>query len=86
MKTEADSESSRTNKDTSVPVGLRKKSHRDAKVHNSANMEARRRLWKVVMLTALLVWATTIDFVSADEEGTTEPPDVTMASTTTEPG
>lgn len=85
MKTEADSESSRTNKDTSVPVGLRKKSHRDAKVHNSANMEARRRLWKVVMLTAL-VWATTIDFVSADEEGTTEPPDVTMASTTTEPG
>lgn len=53
------------------------------KVHNSVNMETWRGLWKIVLLTTL-VWAA-IDFVSADEEATTEPPDLTIASTT-EPG
>lgn len=50
-------------------------------VHYSANMKPSR---KIVLLAVAFVLFT-IDFVSADEEGTTEPPEETIASTT-EPG
>lgn len=51
-------------------------------VHYSANMKPSR---KIVLLAVAAFVLFTIDFVSADEEGTTESPEETIASTT-EPG
>lgn len=50
---------------------------------DSVNMELWRKLLRAAVLVVLV--AATIDLVSAEEEGTTEVPDLTMA-TTIEPG
>lgn len=52
-------------------------------VKDSVNMELWRKLLRAAVLVVLV--AATIDLVSAEEEGTTEVPDLTMA-TTIEPG
>lgn len=59
-----------------------KRSRAAVKVASSDNMKPVMYLWKLVLLASV---ATSIDFVSADEEGTTEAAPDTVAPTI-EPG